>query len=59
MSAFLFLILSMIPGPRLDRFEHLIFPQDEGFTIITKDSIYHTLNGKDFTSRRHYFTEDL
>ena len=59
MITFLFLILSIFPGPRLDRLEHLIFPQDEGFTIITKDSIYHTVNGKDFTARRHYFTEDF
>jgi len=59
MLAFLFLILSMIPGPRLDRFEHLIFPLDEGFTIITKDSIYHTLNGKDFSARKHFFAEDI
>ena len=59
MTVFLFLILSIIPGPRLDHFEHLIFPQDEGFTIITKDSIYHTVNGKDFTARRHFFAEDI
>ena len=59
MTAFLFLFLLIIPGPRLDRFEHLIFPQDDGFTIITKDSIYHTVNGKDFTARRHYYTEDF
>lgn len=59
MSALLFLILSIIPGPKLDRLEHLVFPEGEGFTIITKDSIYHTLNGKDFTSRRHYFAEDI
>lgn len=59
MSALLFLILSIIPGPKLDRLEHLVFPEGKGFTIITKDSIYHTLNGKDFTSRRHYFAEDI
>ncbi len=59
MIAFLFLILSIIPSPRLDPTEHLIFPQDDGFTIITKDSVYHTVNGKDFTSRKHYFTEDF
>ncbi len=59
MIAFIFIIFSIIPGPRLDRFEHLIFPQDEGFTIITKDSIYYTVNGKDFTARKHFFTEDF
>ena len=59
MTALFFLLLSMIPGPRLDRLEHLVFPEGEGFTIITKDSVYHTLNGKDFTARRHYFAEDI
>ena len=59
MTALFFLLLSVIPGPRLDLLEHLIFPEGEGFTIITKDSVYHTLNGKDFTARRHYFAEDI
>ena len=59
MTALLFLLLSVIPGPKLDLLEHLIFPEGEGFTIITKDSVYHTLNGKDFTARRHYFAEDI
>ena len=59
MTALFFLLLSVIPGPKLDLLEHLIFPEGEGFTIITKDSVYHTLNGKDFTARRHYFAEDI
>jgi len=59
MIVFLFLILSIVPGPRLDLSEHLVFPEGEGFTIITTDSIYHTLNGKDFSSRKHFFAEDI
>ncbi|CAI8177260.1 MAG: N-acetylneuraminate epimerase [Flavobacteriaceae bacterium] len=59
MIVFLFLILSIVPGPRLDLLEYLVFPEGEGFTIITTDSIYHTLNGKDFSSRKHFFAEDI
>ena len=59
MTTLLFLVLSIIPGPRLDLLEHLIFPEGEGFTIITKDSIYHTLNGKEFSARKHFFAEDI
>jgi len=59
MTALFFLILSIIPGPKLDLLELLVFPEGEGFTIITKDSIYHTLNGKDFSVRKHYFVEDI
>ena len=59
MTTLLFLILSIIPGPRIDLLEHLIFPEGEGFTFITKDSIYHTLNGKEFSARKHFFAEDI
>lgn len=59
MMTFLLLLISILFGPRLDPFEHLIFPEGEGFTIITRDSVYHTTNGKDFTSRRHFFPDEI
>jgi hypothetical protein len=59
MVTYLFLFLSILLGPRLDRFEHLIFPEGDGFTIITRDSIYHTTDGKDFISRKHFFSDEI
>jgi hypothetical protein len=55
MSLFLYLLMLIGPGPRISPLEHLIFPDKEGFRIITKDSIYFTLDGKRFESRKHYF----
>ena len=42
MTALFLLLLSVMPGPKLDLLEYLIFPEGEGFTIITKDSVYHS-----------------
>ncbi len=59
MATYLFLFLSILLGPRLNPYEFLIFPERDGFTIITRDSIYHTTDGKDFISRRHLFSDEI
>ena len=59
MSLFLYLLMLIGPGPRISPLEHLIFPDKEGFRIITKDSVYFTLDGKRFESRKHYFQDPI
>jgi len=59
MSLFLYLLMLIGPGPRISPIEHLIFPDKEGFRIITKDSVYFTLDGKRFESRKHYFQDPI
>lgn len=59
MSLFLYMLMLIGPGPRINPFEHLIFPDKEGFTIITKDSVYFTVDGKKFEGRKHYFQDPI
>lgn len=59
MSLFLYLLMLIGPGPRISPLEHLIFPDKEGFRIITKDSVYFTVDGKRFESRKHYFQDPI
>jgi len=57
--ALFLLLLSFVPGPRLNFLEYLVFPEGEGFKIITKDSVFYTLDGMEFSSRKHYYSSDV
>lgn len=57
---FVFVLVSLLNPPRqLSPMEYMIFPDREGFTIITSDSIYHTVDGKHFDGRKHYFQAEI
>lgn len=45
--------------PRLNPMEYMIFPDRDGFSIITPDSIYYTVDGKHFDRRKHFFTAEV
>jgi hypothetical protein len=59
----MFLILALLSlfntPPQLSAMEYLVFPDRGGFSIITPDSIYHTVDGKYFDRRKHYFQAEI
>ena len=59
LSALFFLLLSFVAGPRLNLEEYIVFPEGEGFKIITNDSVFYTLDGIEFSSRKHFFGLDI
>lgn len=57
---FVLVLVSLFnPSPKLNPMEYLIFPDRYGFTIITPDSLYYTVDGKSFDRRKHDFKAEI
>ena len=57
---FLFALLSFLDPPSsLKPMEYLVFPDRDGFSIVTTDSVYFTTDGDYFERRKHFFAEQI
>ena len=59
MNLIIFFFMLFGPGPKINPLQHIVFPDADGFRIITPDSIYFTRDGKIFENRAHDFQDDI